>query len=154
MRPFRFPLEAVLKLRRMKEEKALEAYAQSVNRTMEARASLVKATTRQTEIADMVQNARGQRFTATTQQAYSLALHAARDEAEACRRSLAEANAEQSRRLAAYLETRRQAEVLQKLRANQAERHRLDNLRREEREIEEIVMARRVRPVATTLAPL
>jgi flagellar export protein FliJ len=154
MRPFRFPLEAVLKLRRMKEEKALEEYAASVNRSMELRTELLKATQRQGDVAAMVEGARGMRFSASSQQAYSLAMHAAREEVEKTRRKLAQANGEKARLLNLYLETRRNAEVLQNLRAKQADKHRLESLRKEEREIEEMVMARRFRPASTTMAPL
>jgi len=143
MRPYKFPLEAVLKLRKMKEEKALDVYAASVNKCIEKRRQLVSAERRHGELTQMVIEGRSTSFSASMQGAYNAALDLAKSSIHDAEKSVEESEREKAGNLKQFLDLKRSAEVLVNLRSTQKESFEKDEIRKEEIEMEDLIMSRR-----------
>lgn len=145
MRPYKFPLEAVLKLRKMKEEKALDVYAASVNKCIEKRRQLVMAERRHNELTHMVVQGRSNRFSASMQGAYNAALDLARKSIKDAEKAVEQSEREKAGNLKQFLDLKRSAEVLVNLRSTQKEAFEREQQRKEEIEMEDLIMSRRAR---------
>jgi flagellar export protein FliJ len=143
MRPYKFPLEAVLKLRKMKEEKALDVYAASVNKCIEKRRQLVIAERRHNELTQMVLNGRSSSFSASMQGAYHAALDLAKTSIGDAIKAVQKSESEKAGNLKQFLDLKRSAEVLVNLRSTQREAFEHEQQRKEEIEMEDLIMSRR-----------
>jgi flagellar export protein FliJ len=143
MKKFQFPLHAVLTLRRMKQEQALEAYAQAVQECVQKRNEVLSATRRADDLTLLLTQPEGQTFSARMQQAYLSALDAARTEVKQLEQALTRAEQQKDAQLKEFLDRKRKAEVLEHLREQQKHNHLREEYRKEELEIEDLVMSKR-----------
>jgi|GEM_PF-2520261 len=143
MRPYRFPLEAVLKLRKMKEEKALDEYAASVNKCLEKRTALLAAVNREENLMQMVLEGRRGAFSPKMQSAYNAALDDARKSIRTAEKAVNESERQKEKKLTLFLELKQEAEVLVRLRKQQKVAFEKEQLRKEELELEDLIMSRR-----------
>lgn len=149
MKPFTFPLEAVLTLRKLEEERALEAYASAVHKCVELRGRSERAGQRQRYLNELIGQQRTHTFSANLQEAYATALDEARDETERTLRDLADAEQQKGERLRDFLLAKQKAEILERLRDKKRRVHHTEEQRREEIMIEDLTISRRA-----TAAPL
>jgi flagellar export protein FliJ len=143
MKKFEFPLQAILTLRAMKQEQALEVYAASVQDCANKRTELICAERRSNDLEKLLEQDEGVKFSASMRQAYLKALDASREEVTRREKLLADAEKLKSQRLEEYLDRKRKKEILENLREKQAKEHLAECHRKEEIEIEDIVIARR-----------
>jgi len=143
MRPYKFPLEAVLKLRKMKEEKALDVYTASVNKCVEKRKQLVSAERRHNELTQMVVKGRSSSFSASMQGAYNAALDLAQKSIHDAEKAVEKSESEKAGNLKQFLDLKRSAEVLVNLRSTQKSAFEQEQQRKEEIEMEDLIMSRR-----------
>lgn len=143
MKTFHFPLAAVLTLRKMKQEQALETYAQAVQDCVQKRNAVLAATRRADDLTLLLMQGEGRRFSASMQQAYLSALDAAQAELAHLEKVLALAEQQKELQLKEFLDRKRKTEVLELLREKQQQEHHREEYRKEEIEIEDLVMARR-----------
>lgn len=143
MRKFVFSLEALLKLRRMKEEEALEAYAEAVNATLAAKGRLLDSERRERELQSLMEVARTGSFSPSMQAAYADALGVARSETVKRGKVCEEATAKEEEQLGELLTRRREAEQADRLRTRLEERHNAAEAKAEENMLEDLAMASR-----------
>ena len=142
MKKFKFPLQAVLTLRRMKEEQALEIYAKSVQECASKRADLANFTRRADDLENLLRQKNGEIFSATMRMAYLHSLRASREEVTRRAKLLEDAEKLREKRLGEFLDRKRKKEILENLNARQLENHLAESRRTEEIEIEDLVISR------------
>ncbi|MBN1404013.1 MAG: hypothetical protein JW942_06050 [Opitutales bacterium] len=142
MKKFQFPLQAILTLRGLKQEQALELYAKSVRSCADRRGELIGATRRMENLEKLISEDGSARFSASMRQAYMKALDEARDETQKREKALEEAEKIKDKQLAEFLERKRQKEILEHLREKQLKEHLAESYRKEEIEIEDLVISR------------
>ncbi len=142
MKKFQFPLQAILTLRGLKQEQALEAYAISVRDCADKRADVLSASRRSEDLERLIGADGEGRFSASMRHAYMKALDESRLELARRNKLLEEAEQVKERKLAEFLDRKRQKEILEHLREKQHKEHLAEGFRKEEIEIEDIVIAR------------
>lgn len=142
MKRFEFPLRAVLTLRKLNQEQALEAYAAAVSEFNAAQDTLAKATSQMEQLTRQLGQQMGDRFSGAMRETYMRALEASRAEAEALKVQLEQAASKRDLRLKEYIEQKRKVEIISHLKDKQEAAHTAAELRKEELEVEEIVVSR------------
>jgi flagellar export protein FliJ len=142
MKKFEFRLQAVLTLREMKEEQALETYAKSVQDCAAKRAEVVLAAQRLEKLEESLRQKNGEIFTASSRYAFLLNMNASHEDLVRRKKLLKEAEVLRAKRLEEYLDRRHKKEILEKLKGRQKENHLAENRRTEEIEIENNVISR------------
>jgi len=142
MKKFEFPLQAVLTLRALKQEQALEIYAKSVQDCAAKRSSMLVAARRADDLERLLSQNDGTPFSAAMRHAYLKAFDEARDEVLRREAVLAEAEKVKEKHLGEFLDRKRQKEILEHLREKQIKEHMAEGYRKEELEIEDLVIAR------------
>ena len=145
MKKFEFPLQAILTLRTLKQEQALETYAQSVQDCANKRSDVTTAERRSANLETLLEQKDGELYSASMRHAYLKALDASREEVRRRETLLAEAEKLKEKRLQEFLDRKRKREILENLRQKQFEEHRAEGYRKEEIEIEDLVISRRNR---------
>ena len=143
MKKFQFPLQAILTLRMLKQEQALEVYAKSVQDCAVKRGEMIGASRRADSLEALLEYGDGALYSASMRQAYLKALDASREEVKRCEGILAEAEKVKEKNLSDYLDRKRQREILEHLREKQLREHLAEGYRKEEIEIEDLVISRR-----------
>lgn len=143
MKKFEFPLQAILTLRSMKQEKALEIYAKSVQDCADKRSQMMNASRRMDDLEKLITTDGSGRFSPAMRQAYMSAFDHAKVELEKREKALEQAEKEKDKHLAEFLDRKRQKEILEHLKEKQLEEHLAESYRKEEVEIEDLVIARR-----------
>lgn len=143
MKKFEFPLQAILTLRAMKQEQALEVYATSVQDCANKRAEMVSAGRRADDLEKLLGQREGEKYSAAMRQAYLKALEASREEVVRKGKLLEDAEKLKAQRLEEYLDRKRKKEILDNLREKQTQEHLAESYRKEEIEIEDLVISRR-----------
>lgn len=142
MKTFAFSLQSVLTLRKIQQEKALEVYAQAVNRSMELHHELMCALERQDYLAVLIQEQRENNLSAALQQAYAEALEEAETTCHTLQRDAEQAEAVKAERLQEFMQAKQKTEVILKLRDKEETEFIQEELRKEEKEIEDIALSR------------
>lgn len=143
MKKFEFPLQAILTLRAMKQEQALEIYASSVQDCANKRTDMLAAARRADGLEALLCHEEGVMFSASMRQAYLKALEASREDVARREKLLADAEKLKAQRLEEYLDRKRKKEILENLREKQSKEHLAECYRKEEIEIEDLVISRR-----------
>lgn len=143
MKKYEFPLQAILTLRAMKQEQALEVYAASVQDCANKRSDMLSAERRADDLEKLLRQGEGEKFSASMRQAYLKALDVSREEVAHREKLLADAEKLKAKRLDEYLERKRNREILDNLREKQTKEHLAECYRKEEIEIEDLVISRR-----------
>lgn len=143
MKKFEFPLQAILTLRAMKQEQALEVYAASVQDCANKHGEVISAERRADNLEKLLAQDKGEHYSASMRQAYLKALDASREDVARKEKILADAEKLKAQRLEEYLDRKRKREILDNLREKQSKEHLAECYRKEEIEIEDIVIARR-----------
>ena len=143
MKKFVFPLQAILTLRELKQEQALETYARSVQDCAAKRSDMLSAARRADSLEKLLSQDSGARYSASMRSAYLKALDASREEVSRREKILSDAEKLKEKNLADYLDRKRKKEILENLREKKQHEHLADGYRREEIEIEDLVIARR-----------
>jgi flagellar export protein FliJ len=142
MKKYQFPLQAILTLRAMKQEQALEVYARNVQECAVRRSKVIAATRRADDLESVLSQKEGVVFSASMRGAYLRALDASREDVVRHQKSLDEAEKEKEKSLAEYLDRKRKKEILEHLRDKQMKAHLAEGYRKEEVEIEDLVISR------------
>jgi flagellar export protein FliJ len=142
MKKFEFPLQAVLTLRALKQEQALEIYAKSVQDCATKRSDMILATRRADNLELLLDQKTGTLFSASMRVAYLKALDASREEVVRREKMLEEAEKLKEQRLNEFLDRKRKREVLENLNEKQLNEHLAEGYRKEEIEIEDMVISR------------
>ncbi len=142
MKKFEFSLQAVLTLRALKQEQALEVYAKSVQDCASKRTEVISATRRADGLEKLLEQNDGLVYSASMRHAYLKALDASRDEVLKKEKILAEAEKLKEKHLAEYLDRKRKKEILENLREKKSKEHLAEAYRKEEIEIEDLVISR------------
>jgi len=143
MKKFVFPLQAILTLRELKQEQALETYARSVQDCAAKRSDTLTASRRADSLEKLLAQDTGALYSASMRSAYLKALDASREEVLRREKILAEAEKLKEKNLADYLDRKRKKEIIENLREKKSREHLADAYRREEIEIEDLVISRR-----------
>lgn len=145
MKKFRFPLQPVGVLRAHEELRAREVFAAAVHRYVQAEERLAALRQRVAGLAEVLFHGRSDRFLAADAAAllrvYRSECHAVM-EAE---RDVIEARDDMQARRKDYIEANRRLRTVQRLEEKARERHRLENLRAEQGEIDELATFRTFR---------
>jgi flagellar export protein FliJ len=142
MKKFEFQLQAVLTLREMKEEQALEIYAKSVRECAAKRAEVARATARVEHLDLLLRQKSGEVFSASMRYAFILTMKASQEDLVKKTKILEDAEILKAKRLGEYLDRKRKKEVLEKLKEHREENHLAEGRRMEEIEIENLVISR------------
>lgn len=138
MKKFRFPLQPVGVLRSHQELRAREVFAAAVHRYVQSEERLAALRKRVAELADVLFHGRTDRFLAADAAAL---LRVYRGECTAvmdAEREVIEARDAMAARRQEYIEANRKLKTVQKLEEKARERHRLDVLRAEQGELDEL----------------
>ncbi len=138
MKKFRFPLQPVGVLRTHQELRAREVFAAAVHRYVQAEERLAALRKRVAELAEVLFHGRTDRFLAADAAAL---LRVYRGECNAvieAEREVIEAREAMSLRRQEYIEANRKLRTVQRLEEKARERHRLDVLRTEQNELDEL----------------
>lgn len=138
MKKFRFPLQPVGVLRSHQELRAREVFAAAVHRYVQSEERLAALRKRVAELADVLFHGRTDRFLAADAAAL---LRVYRGECNAvmdAEREVIEAREAMAVRRQEYIEANRRLKTVQKLEEKARERHRLDSLRAEQGELDEL----------------
>jgi flagellar protein FliJ len=128
MKKFRFPLRSVATVRAMRELRARDAFTQAVHAFVRATEDLHRVQRQLAELEDILRDERTRSFRPSDQASFIAAFHSeSRREAEAGHAVLEARRAMDAAR-AAWLETRRDVRIVEKLevRARLAHRHAAD----------------------------
>jgi flagellar biosynthesis chaperone FliJ len=142
MKKFEFPLQAVLTLREMKEEQALEIYAKSVQECATKKEDLIKAMRRTDYLENLLQQKTGEKFSASMRYAYLLSMNSSREEVARRTKLYDDAEKLKAKRLEEFLDRRHKKEIIEKLKSRQKENHLAEGRRMEEIEIEDLTISR------------
>jgi len=142
MKRFNFPLQAILTLRALKQEQALEIYAKSVQDCAAKRTTMLAAARRADDLERLLSSDDGAPFSAAMRHAYLKALDEVRDEVTRHENVLAEAEKLKEKHLGDFLDRKSQKEILEHLRERQIKEHMAEGYRKEEMEIEDLVISR------------
>ena len=143
MKKFEFPLQAILTLRALKQEQALEAYATSVKDCADKMTDALAAERRADNLERLLSPDTGEKFSASMRSAYLKALDVSREDVAHKRKLLEAAETLKSQRLDEYLDRKRKREVLENLREKRSKEQLAEAYRKEEIEIEDLVISRR-----------
>jgi flagellar export protein FliJ len=143
MKKFAFPLQAILTLRELKQEQALETYARSVQDCAAKRSEMLVAARRTDSLEALLGRDDGAPYSASMRSAYLRALDASREEVVRKEKVLSDAEKAKDKNLVEYLDRKRKREILENLREKKARTHVTESLRHEEIEIEDLVISRR-----------
>jgi flagellar export protein FliJ len=143
MKPFRFRLESVVTLRNWEEQRARTAYGQALGNEQRVQAQLEEIDARrEAGLAACIQKP-GTAISGdlrASQWRHLVALE--RERADAVRK-LAASRRIREQKMKLLVDAHRKLHILENLRARQSQAHRADALREEERDIGDIVNARR-----------
>jgi flagellar FliJ protein len=145
MKKFRFPLQPVGVLRSHQELRAREVFAAAVHRYVQSEERLSALRQRVAELAEVLFHGRTDRFLAADAAAL---LRVYRGECNAvmeAEREVIEARDAMATRRQEYIEANRKLKTVQKLEEKARERHRLDGLRSEQGELDELASFRAFR---------
>ena len=148
MKKFRFPLQPVGVLRTHQEQRAREVFAQAVHAYIQSEERLAALRKRVAELADVLFHGRSGRFLAADAAAL---LRVYRGESQAvmeAERAVIEARDAMQSRRQDYIEANRRLRTVQRLEEKARERHRLDLLRAEQGELDELAGFRAFRTPA------
>lgn len=148
MKKFRFPLQPVGVLRTHQELRAREVFAQSVHTYVQAEERLAALRKRVADLAEVLFHGRSDRFLAADAAAL---LRVFRGESQAvieCEREVIEARDAMQARRQEYIDANRRLRTVQRLEAKARDRHRLDTLRAEQGELDELAGFRAFRAPA------
>lgn len=146
MKRFRFRLEPVLTIRNWEEERAQTAYSQALKQEMRLNEELRGVETRiEASVADWrAQSTRpGHPSELTQRWRHLLVLERERTDVAG---KLVSARRIRDQKMKALVDAHRRVKVLETLRERQNHAHVVDQRRREERELDDIVNARRFQP--------
>lgn len=146
MRRFQFTLAAVLTLRESEQEKALEAYAEAMQRRVQAEETCARGQARLGHLQDAVASGRTARFPATEQQAFFQSLLDAEAQLRHSRSLLRREEANERQKLRELLLAKGKVDVLNKLKEKRQQAHEFEEVRLQEKEIDDMISARRRRP--------
>lgn len=148
MKKFRFPLQPVGVLRAHQELRAREIFAAAVHTYVQAEESLAALRKRVADLAEVLFHGRSDRFLAADAAAL---MRVYRGECQAvidAERTMIEARAAMTERRQEYIEANRRLKTVNRLEDAARERHRLERLRTEQAELDELASFRAVRQPA------
>lgn len=150
MKKFRFPLQPVGVLRAHQELRAREVFAAAVHHYVQSEERLAGLRKRVAELADVLFHGRSTRFlaaeAATLLRVYRGECNAVMD----AEREVIEARDAMQQRRQEYIEANRRLKIVHRLEEKARERHRVDVLRTEQGELDELAGFRALRQPAVT----
>ena len=142
MKTFRFRLEPVVTLRGWEEERARTAYAQALGHEQRVLAQLAEIDARRDADLASYLKAAEKPVSATVRAQQWKYLHALDRERVDATNKLAGARRIREQKMKLLIDAHRRVQILESLRSRQQQAHLAAELRREERELEDIVNAR------------
>lgn len=150
MKKFRFPLQPVGVLRAHQELRAREVFAAAVHNYVQSEERLAALRKRVAELAEVLFHGRSSRFLAADAAAL---LRVYRGECNAvmeAERAVIEARDAMQERRKEYIEANRRLKIVHRLEEKARDRHRVDVLRAEQGELDELAGFRALRQPAVT----
>lgn len=144
MKPFRFNLEALLRLRRSEAEQAQEAFARALRERQVTERQVELALNEREALGEKIAGLRRGAFTASEQGRLQQADADAGERVHALRGQLQKLARAENEALEAYRTARMRVEALEKLRQHRERAHVQAQLRAEERELESLMTGRRL----------
>jgi flagellar FliJ protein len=148
MKKFRFPLQPVGVLRAHEELRARELFAAAVHVYVQAEERLTGLRKRVADLAEVLFHGRSDRFLAADAAALLRVYRGECNSVIAVEREVIEARAAMQQRRAEYIEANRRLKTVGKLEDKARERHRLEVLRAEQAELDELAGFRAFRQPA------
>jgi flagellar export protein FliJ len=142
MKPFKFSLESVLRLRSQEEDVAKNSYAEAVafyNRTMQ---SLNEGIGDLEQLQSTLSEKRQGVSKKDDQLLFLQAIRQQRGFCDVLTQRLARAEQLQELRFRLWMEARTRTQMLERLKEKHRQRHEAENARREEKSVEDLVTAR------------
>jgi flagellar FliJ protein len=138
MKKFRFPLQPVGMLRSHQELRAREIFAAAVHRYVQTEERLAALRQRVAELAEVLFHGRSDRFLAADAAALLRVYRGESNAVMEAEREVIEARDAMQQRRQEYIEANRRLRIIQRLEEKARERHRLDLLRGEQAELDEL----------------
>jgi flagellar FliJ protein len=138
MKKFRFPLQPVGMLRSHQELRAREIFAAAVHRYVQTEERLAALRQRVAELAEVLFHGRSDRFLAADAAALLRVYRSESNAVMEAEREVIEARDAMQQRRQEYIEANRRLRIIQRLEEKARERHRLDLLRGEQAELDEL----------------
>jgi flagellar FliJ protein len=148
MKKFRFPLQPVGVLRAHQELRAREIFAAAVHHYVQTEERLTALRKRVADLAEVLFHGRSNRFLAADAAALMRVYRGECDGVIKCEREVIEARDAMQQRRAEYIEANRRLKTVGKLEEKARERHRLEVLRAEQAELDELAGFRAFRQPA------
>jgi flagellar FliJ protein len=150
MKKFRFPLQPVGVLRAHQELRARELFAAAVHHYVQTEERLAALRKRVAELAEVLFHGRSTRFLAADAAALMRVYRGECDAVITCEREVIEARDAMQQRRTEYIEANRRLKTVNKLEEQARDRHRLEVLRTEQAELDELASFRAFRQPALT----
>ena len=150
MKKFRFPLQPVGVLRAHQELRAREVFAAAVHHYVQTEERLAALRKRVADLAEVLFHGRSTRFLAADAAALMRVYRGECNAVIECEREVIEARAAMNERRAEYIEANRRLKTVNKLEDKARENHRLERLRAEQAELDELASFRSFREPALT----
>jgi flagellar FliJ protein len=148
MKKFRFPLQPVGVLRAHQELRAREHFAAAVHHYVQTEERLAALRKRVAELAEVLFHGRSTRFLAADAAALMRVYRGECEAVIACEREVIEARDAMQQRRSEYIEANRRLKTVGKLEEKARDRHRLEVLRTEQAELDELASFRAFRQPA------
>lgn len=126
MRRFKFPLKPVIVVREAREARARDAFLAAVHAAIAAERELERLASERASIERVLVAERRSSFRAAEQAAFLQSLHHAEARETAAREAVREANEFREKQRQAWLESRRDVRLIEKLRTTALEKFRRD----------------------------
>lgn len=143
MKHFLFRLEAVLRFRQQKCEDAMADYAKAMQRRLSMEEKYREQVDQVMRLNNQVNQIRSGVFSPGMQPSLLWALEESSNELVVCQENTNKAAMEEKNKFEQFLEAKKGVDILLRLREKKENHHRLEEFRREQKEIEEIVCSRR-----------
>jgi flagellar protein FliJ len=147
MKPFKFKLDAVLKLRDFEKQAAHEAYAQAIKRRREIEDGCQYVSENLKKVQSEISSMRQAVFPAAMQQYFFGALQDLQDQLKKLMLELSKAEKAEEKKLNEFLQAKTKVDMLDKLKSKRFEAHFKEELYKEEKEIGDLVNSR-YKPIA------
>ena len=138
MKKFRFPLQPVGVLRSHQELRAREVFAAAVHAYVQSEERLAALRQRVAELAEVLFHGRSDRFLAADAAALLRVYRSETNAVMEAEREVIEARDAMQARRKDYIEANRRLKTVQRLEEKARDRHRLDGLRAEQGELDEL----------------
>ena len=142
MRAFHFRLQALLNLREIAREEALTAYAKSIRRRELEEKELAACSDRLEKLRGEIAIRRSEGFTGAEQSAYLRAVSLAKERIQRQRGKLERARRSEEEARTGFLKADGDEKSLTRLKERREEEHFSTELKKEERELEDVISTR------------